>query len=223
MKNLLGVCLLSGLLLGCATVPHYDVTLREVERPTKAKERYGEQKISTVEEEDVTKYSFEDDLVNILWIVGKKQLAFVLKNKTSHSIKIIWDEAVYVDEAGSSHRIVHSGVKYTDKNSPQSPSVVIRGGTLEDSISPSDYISYSGGYWRTAPLLPEFSMAPKEVQEEKAREVVGKQLQVLLPLQIEGVTNEYIFLFTVDSYVIGPDKMDSEEQGILLDVIIDAL
>ncbi len=33
---------------------------------------------------------------------------------------------------------------------------------------------------------------------EKAKHIVGKKVQVLLPLQIEGVLNDYIFVFTVN-------------------------
>src|SRR5687767_10649757 len=51
---------------GCASVqqvryhPTYEYVLVEVQRPTKAKERYGDQAIASVQDSGVTKYSFED-------------------------------------------------------------------------------------------------------------------------------------------------------------------
>ncbi|MEJ2365095.1 MAG: hypothetical protein P8017_10560, partial [Deltaproteobacteria bacterium] len=46
---------------GCATMNtvKYDMGLSTVDRPENAKERYGEQRIGTLQEEDTTKYSFE--------------------------------------------------------------------------------------------------------------------------------------------------------------------
>ncbi|RLI46562.1 hypothetical protein DRO69_02755 [Candidatus Bathyarchaeota archaeon] len=186
--------------LGCATYrAYYDIVLKEVERPVEAKERYGEQKITKVEEEGIFKYYFEDQMVEIIWMPTSSQISFMLKNKTNHSIKIVWDEAAYVDENGESHRVIHSGVKYIDRNNPQPPSVVVRGGTISDIIIPSDKIYYvSGQYggWRKNPLFPttseEFDFFKKLVKK-----YVGKTIQVLLPLQIEDVINEYIFTFEI--------------------------
>ena len=52
---------------GCATTDtvRYDIGLSAVERPENAQERYGKQKIGTLQEEDETKYSFEDDLISV--------------------------------------------------------------------------------------------------------------------------------------------------------------
>ena len=116
-------------LFGCQSFrAYYDIGLTEVERPALAKERYGEQKITKAREEGVEKYYFEDELVKILWLPSSSNVSFNLTNKTDHSIKIIWDEAVYVDTIGVSHRVMHSGVKYMDRSNSQPPSVVVRKG-----------------------------------------------------------------------------------------------
>jgi hypothetical protein len=198
---------LAGLIIfiaGCATFQTfqalYDIGLYEVERPTQAKERYGESKITKVQEEGVEKYYFEDDMVKIVWIPTPYQISFVLTNKTDHSIKIVWDEAAYVDENGVSHRVMHEGVKYIDRNNPQPPTVVVRKGTIVDSIFPTDYVYYvSGEYggWREKPLFPTFGYTAEGIRD-KAEQYVGKTIQVLLPLQIEGVVNEYIFSFKIN-------------------------
>ena len=67
----------------------YDISLSEVERPADAKERYGEQKIVSFEEQGKTKYSFQDEMVRIIWIPTSYQFSFGLTNKTKYSIKII--------------------------------------------------------------------------------------------------------------------------------------
>jgi len=195
--------------LGCATMPtvRYDIGLSAVKRPENAKERYGEQKIATLQEEDSTKYSFEDDLIKIVWMATPQQFVFDLTNKTNHSIKIIWDKAMYVDENGNSERVMHSGVKYTDRNNPQPTTTVVRGATVSDLIYPTENVDWVGGPyggWQIKPLFPTSSMSgtPEDLLA-KAKKYVGKSFQVLLPLEIEQAVKEYIFVFKVNDVVMG--------------------
>lgn len=195
-------------LFGCQSFrAYYDIGLTEVERPALAKERYGEQKITKAREEGIEKYYFEDELVKILWLPSASNVSFNLTNKTDHSIKIIWDEAVYVDTKGESHRVMHSGVKYIDRSNSMPPSVVVRKGTISDLIFPSDYVFYASGQyggWQEAPLFPnsmnQFSNAnaSEALLKAEADQYIGKIFQVLLPLQIEDTVSEYIFTFTVN-------------------------
>lgn len=201
---------------GCMTLQPfyygtYDISMSEVERPADAKERYGEQKITSLTEEGNLKYYFEDDLVKIAWLATSSSLSFVMENKTDHSIKIIWDEAAFVDEKGSSHRVMHSGVKYTDRNSSQPPTVVVRKGRIDDVIVPTDYVYFDEGYygqyytkkaeWKEKPFFEslQYGGDPKLLENEM-RNNVGKTFSVLLPLEVENVVNDYIFNFKVDSY-----------------------
>ena len=182
--------------------PIYTIELAQVERPVAAKERYGKQKITRVEEEGTAKYSFEDEMVRIVWLPTDFEISFALTNKTDHSIKIIWDEAAYVGIDGISERVIHAGVKYTDRNNSQPPTVVIRKGTVTDLIIPSDNIYYvSGRYggWEELPLLPDVKAPNVEELKSKAEKYIGKTIQVLLPLQIEDIVNEYIFIFEVQN------------------------
>lgn len=185
---------------GCvASRAQYDIGLSDVERPATARERYGESEITRLEEEGLDKYRFEDDMIRIAWVVGSSSLSFVMENKTDHSIRVIWDEAAYVDPGGMSHRIMHSGVKYIDRSEPQPPTVVVRKGKIDDVIVPVDNVYFTGGYggWAESPLLP-ISGYTAEQRRQAAYGYVGKSIQVLLPLQIEQVVNDYIFRFRIN-------------------------
>jgi hypothetical protein len=176
--------------------------LQEVERPENAKQQYGESKIVTFEENGESKISYEDELIKIVWLPLSSQFSFNLKNKTDHSIKIIWNEAVYVDENGSSGRVMHSGVKYVDRNNPQPPTVVVKNASIDDIIVPTDNIYYvSGEYggWRTKPLLPNRASTQEELTN-LTNSFIDKTVSVLLPLQIEDTVNEYLFKFKVNSF-----------------------
>lgn len=177
----------------------YDIGLSQVERPADAQKKYGEYKTTQVQDEGGKTYIFEDDMVQIIWLVSGVGAYFTLANKTDHSIKIIWDEASYVDTTGSNHRVMHSGVKYIDRDSSQPPTIVIRKGTVTDNIVPTDHISFSSGEyggWEKAPLLPSADFA-LDTLKTQANKYVNKTIQILLPLEIEGVVNEYIFSFKI--------------------------
>jgi len=192
----------------------YKLSLSKVERPKKATSRYGQQKINIISDSsNKYRYIFEDNLVKIFWAVSSRTIAFSIHNKTSHSIKIPWDEAAFIDEKGSSHRVMHSGVKYTDRAITQASSIIARKASIEDIVFPTDYVnweegsSYSAGRWKEKPFFMDIDFHGKistgnyltfSSFEQDAKSNIGKTIQVLLPLQIEDVINDYIFTFTVD-------------------------
>jgi hypothetical protein len=183
------------------TYPTYSVSLYKVESLENAKQQFGETKIVNSNEENLTKYTFEDDYIRITWFVTRTQFDFYLYNKSQHSIKIPWDDMVYVDVAGHTGRVMHSGVKYIDRNSSQPASVVPKGASLSDIIMPTDnvyYVSGQYGGWSEHPLLPKFTTT----EEIRSSHIVGKTMKILFPVIIENVTNEYTFEFRVDDAVI---------------------
>lgn len=202
MKKLFYTLFLASMLTSCMSYQgFYNVGLQEVERPENTKERYGESKIVNFQEEGKTKYSYEDEMIKIVWLPLSTQFAFTLQNKTDHSIKIIWDEAVYVNENSSSGRIMHSGVKYIDRNNSQPPTVVVKNANIDDMIVPTDKVTYiSGVGWSTNPMFPNRAMTQEELNI-LSQGYIGKTVQVLLPLQIEDTVNEYIFSFKVEDFV----------------------
>ncbi|MFA5182503.1 MAG: DUF1566 domain-containing protein [Syntrophales bacterium] len=191
----------------------YQISLKKVERPEKAGNRYGLQKVDIVKDDAKYKFSFEDDMVRILWFVDSKKISFMLQNKTNYSIKIPWDEAAFVDELGRSHRVMHSGAKYNDRDKPQPPSIIVRKGSFEDIVFPTDYVTwspgsrYTTGEWVEKPffldqdyhgLYTKGQYSSPDDFEKAVSMNVGKQIQVLLPLQIQDVINDYIFTFVVE-------------------------
>ena len=113
------------LLVGCYSFRGtYEFSLVSVERPEDQGDRFGEM---ITGEADNGGILYEESVLKCVWVVGADRLSFALKNKTENSMKIIWDEAAYIDQNGSTQKIMHSGVKYTDRNSSQPPSVIIRG------------------------------------------------------------------------------------------------
>lgn len=204
MKKLFYTFIITVLMTSCMSYRgFYNVGLKNVERPENVKERYGESKIVNFKEEGKSKYSYEDKMIKVVWLPLSTQFSFTLKNKTDHSIKIIWDEAVYVDPNGKSGRVMHSGIKYIDRNNSQSPTVIVKNASIDDIIIPTDNVYFQSGQyggWRTKAMLP-YKAQTQESLNALTKKYIGKEVKVLLPLEIEGTTNEYLFTFKIENFI----------------------
>ncbi|MGZ6275388.1 MAG: hypothetical protein ACXWMI_04680, partial [Syntrophales bacterium] len=109
----------------------YDISLISVEKSTGSKGTGG-QRIESVMEKGIPRFYFEDEAVRIKWLPSPYDIVFVLNSKTDRPMRIVWNEARFIDEKGVSHRMIHSGIGYEDRNNAQPPTVVAARGALED-------------------------------------------------------------------------------------------
>lgn len=142
MKKLTFMLFLAVILASCGTYYYqediYKVRLREVEQPENVKEQYSKSKITIFAEENETKNSYEDDFIKIIWLPALTEFSFTLESESDNSIKIIWDEAVYIDEDNSSLKVMHSGVKYIDGEKAQPLTVIAKKTKINDLVTPVD-------------------------------------------------------------------------------------
>ena len=181
-------------------IASYSVGLSAVESPADAKQQFGETKVVTFNEEGVSKYRYEDDYINIVWYVGLKQFNFTLNNKSGHSLKINWDDISFVDTEGQVGRVMHSGVKYTERNNSQPATTVPKGASISDILLPTEnvyFVSGQYGGWRENYLLPCVYQTP-EAFNAGASSLVGKTMTIMMPIMIENVQNDYTFTFNID-------------------------
>ena len=71
-------------------------------------------------------------------------------------------------------------------------------------VLPTDNVHYSSGEyggWEVLSLFPGRSKDKVELTNNAER-IKGKTIQVLLPLEIENVLNEYIFTFQIEDFVV---------------------
>jgi hypothetical protein len=137
---------------------------------------------------------YVDSTINTTFFVGKKDISMVMKNQTSGTIKILWDESLFIKN-GNPGKVMHAGVKFIDRNQSMPPSVVPANTTFEDVIIPTDNVYYKEGYysqygsspggWEKKDLLPSYTSK-------------GDQFGVFMPMTVGGTTKEYNFNFKVD-------------------------
>lgn len=135
----------------------------------------------------------DSSIVATFW-VGKKDISATVKNQTSSTIKVIWDESLFFRN-GSQSKVMHAGVKFTDRNQSMPPSVIPAGTTFDDVIVPTDNVYWREGYyskygsdpggWEKKDLLPSYTST-------------GDKFGLFMPMSIGGTVKEYNFDFRVD-------------------------
>lgn len=204
VKNTLLVLVIILITTSCATSlysGYYNIGLSKVETPKSKDDRYGETTITNLGSKDTLKFSYEDNYINITWTIGIKQFAFNLKNKTDFNLKIIWDEAVYVDIDGSSSKVMHAGIKYVDRDASHPASIVAKKSYIDDMVLPTKNVYMNSIYsgWQEKAFLPIYAKS-KEILLNDSKNYIGKQVKIILPIQIEDTVNEYEFVFDVSEF-----------------------
>lgn len=175
----------------------YHTYLAKVEKPSNPAVKFGETKIISADAKNgATKYSYVDNFIDILIYGTSEQFYFTLKNISSNTQKLIWDEAVFVDYNGTSSKIMHNGIKYSQKEASQPASTIIKGASIDELACPISNVYYSetSKEWRTKSMYPN------------AKDT--KQVQLMLPIQIKDVTNEYIFVFDLKYEFDHPERLN---------------
>lgn len=182
---------------GAGSVAKYSVGLKTVESPANAKQQFGETKVINFQDGTTDKYRYEDDYINIVWHVGSKQFYFDLLNKSGHTLKINWDDISFVDVNGKTGRVMHSGVKYIERNNSQPSTTVPKGATLSDILLPTDNVYYTSGTWNERYLIP-CVYKNNAAKQAGAPLYVGKTMTIMMPIIIENIQNDYTFTFSID-------------------------
>lgn len=138
--------------------------------------------------------TFVDSSIIASFAIGKKDISMMLKNQSPSTIKILWDECLFIRN-GSPGKVMHAGIKFTDRNQSQPPSIVPAGTTFDDVIVPTENVYWREGYyskygsspggWEKKDLIPSYTSS-------------GDRIGLFMPMNIGGTTKEYNFNFRVE-------------------------
>ncbi len=179
----------------------YVSLLSNVEKPSNPEIRYGE--TTTIPSDDaLSKFSYKDNVIDIIILADNDSFNFVLQNISGSTIKIVWDEAVFVNFDGSTEKVMHKGTKYAERNESQPATTIIRNAKWEDTVIPNHLVYYrdGGDYFESG--WETHSMYPSE------KGLSSGQVMLMLPIQIKDVINEYIFIFDVKYIYNHPERIN---------------
>lgn len=146
--------------------------------------------------------TFETPSFRITWKPSVTALRFVLVNRSHRPLRIIWNDAYYMDPRGYVHRVTHAGAP-SDRTKASSPTVVPAGARVRDLVFPADHIiavliDGEPKGLAISPLLPVKADNEAELEDD-AVEYTGKTVAVVLPIEIGGDEQAYHFRFLVES------------------------
>jgi hypothetical protein len=143
--------------------------------------------------------NWSDDKIDIAFQISKTSIGFSLKNNTEDVMKVIWDEASIV-QFGEAKKVMHSGVKYIDRNNSQPPSSIPPGASIEDLVLPTDNVYYREGYyeggWEEYDLFATQDFNKPDLGTSILG-MKGQKFSLYLPVQYKGQTVGYNFEFTI--------------------------
>ena len=171
----------------------FSAYLSQVEKPENSNIRYGE--TITVNDSTVTKYRYKDNVIDLLIFAEDRNFTFDLKNIYNSTIKLVWDETAFIDYDGETSKVMHKGIKYSERDSSQPASVIIKGAKLEDIVIPTKNVYYSETLkkWEINNMLTK----------------VG-EIKLMIPIQIKDVINEYVLIFKVKKSYLYPTRIKDE-------------
>ena len=162
----------------------YKMYISSVQKPKSSKFTKGE----LVKTDDGMVYT--DNQISLIVIPQEDRFFFSINNKSQGNIEIEWDKIIYINENNHSSRVIHSGIKYADRNSPQVPSLVASKTSINDAIIPADniYLSSVSYEWRISSLLRN---------SKTNGSYDGQNVKINLPIKINGVSYEYIIVYDI--------------------------
>ncbi len=197
IKNLFYILVVLPFLFSSCAGYSFLVVLESVESPVNTKQPFGENKITTFQNDGKDTCRYEDNYIDIEWQVEDKNFFFTMRNKTKHIIKINWEEACCVDYNGMAGKVIHHGTRIIDRYEKQGFSAIPAGTTLSDIIIPADNISYNKySGWGSKSLIP-CKRGNSIESTEIASSFIGKKIYIILPIVIENIQNEYTFAFNI--------------------------
>ncbi|KMY67206.1 hypothetical protein AAU61_09975 [Desulfocarbo indianensis] len=133
--------------------------------------------------------SYKDNFISISFKPNYKQLAFQLRNESSKPIRVLWNEASFVDVESKAHKIIHKGIKLINKEKEMTSTTIPPEAILDDLVAPIDLTELVDNKWKTRDILPR----------QKIGELKGKCFSFFLPLTIGDMKKEYLFKFEIDA------------------------
>lgn len=158
-----------------------ELGLSSVQRPQDVAERWGEYTLAPA---DSTGYTYEDGLIALAVVPLGGTFSAVVRNKTDHSIRLLWADASYVGPDGLSSGVVPGETRWIDMGNAPAPQTIPSRASAAISIIPKANANTSNQ-----------SIEDFYPYESPCSEATGTTVRLLLPIEIQGVTNEYTLQF----------------------------
>lgn len=132
---------------------------------------------------------------------GDDRISFYITNNSNTTIKVLWNDAVFIGANGMSSKIfIYEGLQKDDavfinRNNTQESSSIIKGAKIHGQILPTKNVDYKSRKWTIEPIL-------------KKDEKTAPMIRVMLPIQYKDQVLEYIFELETYGIYKHPEKLN---------------
>ena len=130
---------------------------------------------------------FRDAMIAVSFTVNDQSFQMRFENLTASDVKILWDRAEYTDVYKRMHRLMHSGIRFQDRNNPIPAQTVPPRAAVQEAVIPIDKVLMSQqkkGY----EVQPLFSL-----DSDAAAGLKGKTVVLFIPVEINRQIIAYSF------------------------------
>lgn len=156
--------------------------------------------------------TFSDENITGDFLCSNRFISFKIKNKTENTIKLLWDEVVYIDDNKSTKKILHKGINISDREKQMPASIIIKDGILDDFLFRADnysWDSYRNNWVDFGSMLYNEDVESKEDELKFinfASALSKQKFGIYLPFEIDGKKQIYTIWFENTSYEITENK-----------------
>ena len=130
---------------------------------------------------------FKDKTIGVSFTLGEQSFQMRFENVADVPVKIQWERAQYVDVTGQTQRLMHSGIRYVDRNNPIPDQTVAPHGVVEEAVIPvkNVFVSPQKNGYDIHPLLP--------LDTDAAAGLKGKSVILFIPVEVNRQIIPYNF------------------------------
>jgi hypothetical protein len=145
-------------------------------------------------------FSFKNKDLEFIYgpAIQAQSLEVKIINLTNDSLKIDWDKSAFIDLDGNSGRIIHSGVKYNERNNSQVPTMIPPLGKISDSLIPAEHIDWASDNWVIQPICGKFDVWSMNQWSDSTPSCFKGELGLFISYEVGGKSKNFTVKFKAE-------------------------
>ncbi len=136
---------------------------------------------------------FRDSTIAVSFMFGDQSFQLRFENLTARNVKILWERSEYTDANGQSHRLMHSGIHFQDRNNPIPDQTVQPRSSVQEAVIPISKV-YFVQEKKIYGVRPLFEM-------NTAAGLKGKAINLFIPVEVNRAIIPYNFKIEITDSV----------------------
>jgi hypothetical protein len=128
---------------------------------------------------------FRDSTIAVSFMFGDRSFQLRFENLTARNVKILWERSEYTDTNGQSHRLMHSGIRFQDRNNPIPDQIVQPRSSVQEAVIPISKV-YFVQEKKIYSVRPLFEL-------NTAAGLKGKAINLFIPVEVDRAIIPYNF------------------------------